>query len=71
MHVWAGYLIDAPSTRRFFSGSRLPLATESSIELQSSFFCSPFLPSEPPEAVVCVENLFALAVMMPTCAREP
>lgn len=31
----------------FFSGNRLPLATESSIELHMSFFCSPFLPSDP------------------------
>jgi hypothetical protein len=47
---------------RFFSGSRLPLATESNRELQRSFF-SAFRPSDAPEADVYVETLFALAVM--------
>ena len=42
-----------PRTSMFFSGSRLPLATESSMELQSSFFAaSSFLLSEPVDALV-------------------
>lgn len=47
----------------FFSGNRLPLATLSSMELQRSFF-SPLRPSDPAEAEVYVDTLFALAVMI-------
>lgn len=51
-----------PSTSRFFSGSRFPLATDSSMEFHMSFFFSPSFESA--EAVVYVENLFVLAAMM-------
>lgn len=52
LHRACGSLAGVPMTRRFLSGNRFPLATESSMELHMSFFGSPFLLSEPPEAVV-------------------
>jgi len=50
----------------FFSGNLLPLATESSIELHMSFFCSSFFSSEavPTEILVYVQNLLEFAVMV-------
>lgn len=68
-----GSLAGVPMTRRFLSGNRFPLATESSMELHMSFLGSPFLPSEPPEAVVYVEKRFELdaIVLLVDPSREP
>jgi hypothetical protein len=59
------YGTSSPKTSTFFSGNRLPLATESSIELHMSFLASSFFVSapEPVDVLVYVENLFAFAVM--------
>jgi len=57
-----GGLPGAPRTSRFFSGSRLPLATDSSIEIHRSFFFSPSLPSDPAETDVYAEKRFVFAI---------
>lgn len=44
-----------PSTSRFFSGRRFPLATDSSIDVHRFFFCSPFRASVSPEPEVYMD----------------
>lgn len=51
-----------PRTRRLFSGSLFPLATDSSIDVHRFFF-SPFLLSASPEPLTGVDSRSVLAAM--------